>query len=202
MAEMSAMERWLVNSPFRTWLQRAEVRAFVRWAALDGNPCVLDMGCGRGVSTVLIAETLGSGCLSAFDFDHAMVRLARKRLAGRGLGMRIDLRIADASQMPYAGDLFDAVFEAGVVHHVPNWRSALKEVGRVLRPGGRFCFAEPSRGRLRRGMYRMLPHAVESNFSVDEWRSALDEAGLRIDEPLRRLPLWDISGVARMTSNP
>jgi hypothetical protein len=51
-------------------------------------------------------------------------------------------------------------------------------------------------------MYRMLPHAVESNFSVDEWRSALDEAGLRIDEPLRRLPLWDISGVARMTSNP
>ncbi len=196
MAEMSVLERWLVNSPFRAWLQRREVRAFVRWASLDSTACVLDMGCGRGVSTALILDLLRPQCLAAFDVDASMVELARRRLARRGLDDRVDLRAADATHMPYEDGLFDAVFESGVVHHVPDWRAVLAEVSRVLKSGGRFCFAEPSRDRLRRGIYRVLPHAVESMFDADEWRASLAEAGLRVEEPLRRLPLWDICGVA------
>ena len=151
MAEMSAVERWLVNSPFRAWLQRREVRAFIRWAELSPYPSVLDMGCGRGVSSKLILEQLRPKRLAAFDFDPSMVELARRRLDDR-----VDLRVADATKMPYEDDSFDAVFESGVAHHVPDWQAAIREVGRVLKPGGHFCFAEPSRGRLRggqRGLY-------------------------------------------------
>ena len=196
MAQMSALERFLVNSPLRAWLQQGEVRAFLRWAALSSEACVLDMGCGRGVSTTLILDLLRPRCLAAFDFDPSMVELARRRLARHPEGDRVDVRVADASAMPYEAGLFDAVFESGVVHHVPQWRAALSEVSRVLKPGGRFCFAEPSRGRLRRGIYRILPHAAASMFDAGEWRAALAEAGLRIDQPMRRLPLWDICGVA------
>lgn len=196
MAEMSALERWLVNSPFRAWLQRGEVRAFLSWAALSSDACVLDMGCGRGVSTGLILRSLRPSCISAFDFDPSMVELARRRLSRLPDGDRVDLRVADSSRMPYEDGLFDAVFESGVVHHVPDWQAALREVGRVLKPGGRFCFAEPSRGRIRSGIYRVLPHAVESTFDEDEWRKALGAAQLAVQEPLRRLPLWDICGVA------
>lgn len=192
MAEMSAVERWLVNSPFRAWLQRREVRAFIRWAELSPDPSVLDMGCGRGVSSKLILEQLHPKRLAAFDFDPSMVELARRRLDDR-----VDLRVADATKMPYEDDSFDAVFESGVAHHVPDWRAAIREVARILKPGGRFCFAEPSRGRLRGGMYRILPHAVESMFEVDEWQAALADAGLTLDGTLQRLPLWDICGVAK-----
>ena len=195
MAEMSALERWLVNSPFRAWLQRREVRTFLRWAKLSPDACVLDMGCGRGVSTSLIIEQLNPRCLSAFDFDPSMVDLARRRLARRLQDDSLDLRVADATEMPYEDGLFDAVFESGVVHHVPDWKASLREVGRVLKPGGRFCFAEPSRKKVR-GFYRILPHAIESTFDPGEWQAALAEAGLRVEGPLRSMPLWDICGIA------
>jgi ubiquinone/menaquinone biosynthesis C-methylase UbiE len=196
MARMSTFERWLVRSPLRARLQRGEVRAFARWAALSPGASVLDMGCGTGVSTALILETLRPQRLAAFDFDPSMVELARRRLARHHQGHDLHLTAADATRMPYGDGLFDAVFESGVVHHIPDWRAALREVGRVLKPGGRFCFAEPSRGRLRRGLYRILPHSVESMFDLDEWRSALAEAGLQVEGSLRCLPLWDICGVA------
>lgn len=191
MAQMSTLERWMVNSPFRAWLQRGEISSFTRWASLDSASSVLDMGCGRGISTSLILKRVQPLYLAAFDFDAGMVDLARRRL-----DQQIDLRVADATQMPYEDGRFDAVFESGVVHHVPDWRAALREVARVLKPRGRFCFAEPSRGRLRGGLYRMLPHAVESMFDKDEWCTALHGAGLAFDGPIRRLPLWDICGVA------
>ncbi len=196
MARMSVLERWLIKSPFRAWLHRGEVRAFLRWATLSPEAYVLDMGCGPGFSTAFILDTLRPRCLTAFDFDPSMVQLARRRLAHRHPEQRLHLAVADATRMPYKDVLFDAVFESGVVHHIPDWRAALREVGRVLKPGGRFCFAEPSRGRLRRGLYSMLPHAVESMFDADEWRSVLAEAGLQVEKPLHRLPLWDICGAA------
>ena len=108
----------------------------------------------------------------------------------------LDLRAADATRMPFEDDSFDAVFESGMVHHVTDWRATLGEVSRVLKPGGSFCFAEPSRGRLQRGLYRLLPHAAESMFNAEELSSALAEVGLGVEGPIRRLPLWDICGVA------
>ncbi len=196
MARMSIFERWLVKSPFRAWLQRGEIRAFLRWAALSPEACVLDMGCGIGVSSALILDALRPRCLAAFDFDPSMVDVARRHLARHRHDQGLHLTVADATRMPYRDGLFDAIFESGVVHHIPDWRAAVREAGRVLKPGGRFCFAEPSRRRLRRGLYRMLPHSVESMFDAQEWHSALAEAGLQVEGPLRSLPLWDICGLA------
>ncbi len=197
MADMSVLERWLVTSPVRAWLQRSEIATFLRWAELDDDASVLDLGCGPGVSTTLIQSKGAPQRLHAFDFDPTMVRRANRRLRARRGEGSAHLLIADASRIPYRSHAFDAVFAAGVFHHVPDWRTAVCETARVLRPGGRLCFAEPSRGRLRWGLYRMLPHAVESMFDAAEWREALDAAGLDLEGPVRRLPLWDIAGVAR-----
>lgn len=197
MAEMSALERWLVNSPFRAWFQRGEVDAFIRWSAVTSEARVLDMGCGPGVSTALILKKLQPRYLAAFDLDPSMVDSARQRLTRHLKDASLDLQVADAAQMPYEDASFDAVFESGLVHHVPDWRAALREVSRVLKPGGSFCFAEPSRGRLQRGLYRLLPHADESMFNSEELRSALTEVGLRVEGRLRSLPLWDVCGLAK-----
>lgn len=196
MARMSALERLMLLSPIRAWLQRGEVGAFRRWSALEPGSALLEVGCGNGVSTKLLARRSQPRRLVAFDYDPSMVRLARRRLRGRSADHSIELAVADATHMPLADGEFDAVFEAGVLHHVPDWRAALVEISRVLRPGGLLFFAEPSRGRLTRGIYWFLPHDRASMFSREELSEALPEAGLELGSPLRRLPLWDIVGLA------
>ena len=192
MAKMPFIERWLVNSWFRARLAPNEVNALLRWTRLPADAAVLDVGCGPGVSTVLFAEKARPRLLAAFDFDAGMVKRARRRLRG---APRVGLFVADAARMPFPDGLFDAVFVLGVIHHVPEWRTALREVARVLKPSGRLGFAEPSRRALRL-VYRLLPHDRDSMFSVDEWRSALADVGLRIEEEMHKLPLWDICGAA------
>ena len=189
---MSFLERWLVNSRFRARLAPNEINALLRWTRLPAGATVLDMGCGPGVATALLAEKGRPRLAAAFDFDAGMVERARQRLRG---DPRVGLLVADAARMPFPDGLFDAVFVLGVVHHIPEWRMALREVARVLKVGGRFGFAEPSRRHLML-VYRLLPHARESMFSVEEWCSALADAGLRIEGEMHELPLWDICGVA------
>jgi len=198
---MSAVERRMILSPVRAWLQRGEVAAFHRWSALEPGAALMEVGCGNGVSTALLSETFGPRRLAAFDYDPSMVDRARRRLRCLSPNSPVELTVADATRMPFADGEFDAVFEVGVVHHVPDWRAALREAGRVLRRDGLLFFAEPSRGRLMRGLYRFIPHDKGSMFSAQELVAALSDAGLELRVPLTRLPLWDIAGVACRVSS-
>lgn len=197
MAEMSAIERFMVLNPVRDWFHRGEVGAFRRWSGLEPGAALLEVGCGSGVSTKLLAGRLRPRRLVAIDTDPSMIDLARRRVRRAPPDSRIDLAVADATHMPFPDREFDAVFEVAVIHHVPQWRAALREIGRVLRPGGLLFFAEPSRGRLRKGLYFFVPHDRESMFSAKELAQALAEAGLEAQLPFRRLPFWDIVGLAR-----
>lgn len=201
MARMNALERLMILSPVRAWLQRGEVAAFQRWSAMEPGAALLEVGCGNGVSTGLLSETFRPRRLVAFDYDPSMVERGRRRLHRLPPTSPIELAVADATRMPFADGEFDAVFEVGVVHHVPDWRVALREVGRVLRRDGLLFFAEPSRGRLMRGFYRFIPHDRGSMFSTRELVAALSDAGLELRVPLTRLPLWDIAGVACRVSS-
>ena len=196
---MRVQERLAVNNPLRDWFMRGEMAAFRRLADLPPGATVLDMGCGRGTSVRLILEMFCPARLVAFDIDAALIDQARRRLAPR-LGQEVELRVADATSMPFTGGEFDAVFELGILHHIPDWRTALREIARVVKPGGVFYFAEPSYGRIHRGMYFLMGHPKDAGFTADELRIALGEAGLQPDERFRRTPLWDIVGAARRTN--
>jgi SAM-dependent methyltransferase len=195
---MSLQETLMVNSPVRDWFMRGEMAAFRRLADLPAGAAVLDMGCGRGTSVRLIQSALGGrpSRLVAFDIDATAVQQARRRLAPL-LGDSVELRVADATRLPFADGEFDAALELGILHHIPDWRAALRETARVLKPGGVFYFAEPSYGRIHRGMYCLLGHPKGAGFTAEELRSALVEAGLQTDGCFRRTPLWDLVGIAR-----
>jgi len=193
--KMNLVESLLVMSPFRALLARGEVEALLRWAKLPADATVLDLGCGPGIVSVRLAREAQPRLVAAFDLDAAMVKRARRRAKG----LPVAPLVADATHMPFANALFDAVFVVGVLHHVPDWRAAFPEVARVLKPGGRFCFAEPSRRYLML-VYRLLPHLRDAMFSADEWRSALADASLQFEGEFHRLPLWDICGVATKPS--
>jgi SAM-dependent methyltransferase len=70
---------------------------------------------------------------------------------------------------------YDAVFDFGIIHHVPAWQHAVTEVARVLKPGGRFFFEEVTKRALHRWFYRtFLEHPKTNRFSAEEFIAELE----------------------------
>ncbi|MBI1885226.1 MAG: class I SAM-dependent methyltransferase [Chloroflexi bacterium] len=196
--EMSSwMERMVVNHPLRPVFQRREVRYFRRNVSIAPGGRILEIGCGRGAGARLLRETFQPRTLVTFDLDWQEIGLARRYLRLRGV-RDVHLLAADATRLPFADGQFDAVFETWVLHHVADWPAALREVRRVLRPGGVFCFLDISRRLLERPLFRYLfPHPT-AGFSGEELREELGRAGLPLEGEPRPRPLFsDIAGVAR-----
>jgi SAM-dependent methyltransferase len=95
---------------------------------------VLDLGAGRGfVPHMNFRDVAGLVC--GVDPDNAVLRNPYLHQA----------KIGTAESIPYPTNSFDVVFSNNVLEHLPDPLAALKEIGRVLRPGGRFLFKTPNR---------------------------------------------------------
>ena len=134
MGVMSAIEGGFCRSAPWRWLAR---RAVLPWtindAALAGE--VLELGGGSGAMAATVAQTIRGVRLTVTDLDPAMVSAARTRLEPFP---RVRVETADATTLPYADSSFDVVTSYLMLHHVIDWRPALAEAARVLRPGGLF----------------------------------------------------------------
>lgn len=94
---------------------------------------VLEIGVGMGADHLEWARS-GPRSLSGIDLTERAVEHTRARL--RELGLQSRLTIGDAECLPYADASFDLVYSWGVLHHSPDTPRAIREVWRVLRPGG------------------------------------------------------------------
>ena len=207
LTEMTRLERWMINSPPRCWLFPLEFRSFRRLAerrglAVPAGGCLMDVGCGRGISGRLLLRLFRAARVVVFDSDRLQVRLSAGDLRRHRHG--VSLLLADAHYMPFPEASYDAVFDVATLHHIVHlpggqcgWQSVLGEVRRVLKPGGLFFFAEPSRGRLQHGIFRFTRHDPEAMFNRDEMSQAIAGAGLEVIGPLGSMSLWDVAGLAR-----
>jgi len=113
------------RSRYAPWM--AEALDYNGSAGLD----VLDVGCGQGIDLAqLAAGTRAVG----IDLTPRHVELAREHLAAFGLEAEVER--GDAEALSFADQSFDRVFSNGVLHHTPDIEAALREILRVLRPGG------------------------------------------------------------------
>lgn len=113
---------------------------------------LLDLATGSGVLAATLARANPETEIVGVDFCAPMLRVAQ----GRGLTR---LAVADAMRLPFADEAFDAVTVAFGLRNMESWPGALREMARVLRPGGRVLVLDFSlpRGRLR-GPYRWYLH--------------------------------------------
>ena len=103
----------------------------------------LELGCGTGFFLLNLIQAGVARRGSVTDLSPGMVKVATRN--GQSLGLDIDGRVADAEGIPYEDNTFDLVVGHAVLHHIPDVELSLREVIRVLKPGGRFLFAgEPT----------------------------------------------------------
>ena len=94
---------------------------------------VLEIGCGLGTDGARFARA--GAVYTGVDLTEAAVGLARRRFELEGLAG--EFRVADAERLEFADESFDLVYSHGVLHHTPDAAAAVREVRRVLKPGGR-----------------------------------------------------------------
>jgi ubiquinone/menaquinone biosynthesis C-methylase UbiE len=94
---------------------------------------VLEIGCGLGTDGAQFAKA--GAIYTGVDLTEAAIELARKRF--ELFGLPGTFQTADAENLDFPEDSFDLVYSHGVLHHTPDTERAVREVHRVLRPGGR-----------------------------------------------------------------
>lgn len=177
---LNGLEKTLMNNPVRAAMQRHwDTRIFLK---LGGSLCggaALEIGCGRGVGAQIILRDFGAEHVDAFDLDPDMIRKARHRLQHQQ--HRVRLWIGDVTRIDAADESYDAVFDFGVIHHVPDWRVAIAEIARVLKPEGRLYAEEPFARLVRVAwMDHVLRHPREAQFEPEVFEAALMQSHLRV----------------------
>ena len=102
----------------------------IETAALRAGQRALDVGCGTGQLTTVLAEVLGGEKVAAVDPSEAFVEACRKRVPGA------DVRVGAGEQLPFAAGEFDAVLAQLVVQLMEDSEAGVREMARVARPGG------------------------------------------------------------------
>jgi SAM-dependent methyltransferase len=126
---------WTNYTNFMAWIQDTEPYAF---EIVDRNQWmdkrVLDVGCGQGTLLNYLPR-LGA---TVFGLDLSPVSLYRAAAGAEELGHsdRVYLTAGNAEGLPFSDDCFDAVLSFGVLHHTENTTEGVREIWRVLKPGG------------------------------------------------------------------
>jgi ubiquinone/menaquinone biosynthesis C-methylase UbiE len=129
---------WNWDSP--SGQRRADRRAalFIELGGLAPGRRALELGCGTGLFTGKVARS--GAAIKGIDLSTELLASARARTAALP---NVSLTCGNAEETPYRDGTFDAVYGSSVLHHLDLER-ALREVARILCPGGVAVFAEPN----------------------------------------------------------
>jgi ubiquinone/menaquinone biosynthesis C-methylase UbiE len=183
--KLNRVEFILINNPVRARIQeyyelKILLNMYRNVSVLKSFDTVLEIGCGNGNGTKLIKKYFSPKKIYAIDLDERMISIAKRR----NIDPTITFEVMDASKLRFSDNYFDAVFDFGVIHHIPDWRDSIDEIWRVLKKDGLIVLEELSIDSFDKGIgkvwRKLLDHPYESMFSVEEFIEYLKAAGFKI----------------------
>lgn len=162
-----------------------------REVASQPGAAVLDVGCGAGHASFAVASSARS--VVACDPTESMLAVVREQAEQRGFA-HLTTTLGTAEQLAFADAQFDVVISRYSAHHWLDVPVAIREVDRVLRPGGRFLLVDTAGGDT--PLHDTWLQAIEllrdpshiRNYSQHEWLTMLEQVGFRAHLQ-QRLPL-------------
>ena len=140
-----------------------------------------DLGCGSGVILSEVLKTKSSWFGYGLDISPAAVSYALRLAAQKGVAARADLRTGDIANLPYESASLDLIIASEVIEHLPEPEQVIKEIARVLRPGGKLILTMPVESH--------TPAHISTLRNADDFRALCKVAGLNV----RRLqPQWHL----------
>ena len=167
--------------------QEPEARALIADLGLAPGSRGLDVGCGVGLYALWLAEAVGpQGRVTGIEPGAERVEAARARVGMAAAGDRVELRTGDATALDFRDASFDWVWCGDVLHHIPDTQGALKQMIRVLRPGGLLVIKE---SQALPAMFLPGHPELEKRLQQAEIARSRDEAGERsFQERRQRTP--------------
>ncbi len=147
---------------------------------------ILDVGCGAGVTPSFIAKRYGCRVVGV-DISERMIERSEERAKRGGVADLVEFRVADAQDLPFKDDLFDAVITESVTAFPEDKQKAVNEYARVTKPGGYVGLNEstwlnvPPPPELVAWASQDLGTNVKP-LTSDEWEGLLEVAGLKVIE--------------------
>jgi SAM-dependent methyltransferase len=161
-------------------------REHIERAGINSTMLVMDLGCGVGGCSRVIAATCGCR-VTGIDVTPQFIEVARELTRRCGMADRIEFRQGDALDLPFAEGTFDHVWCHNVTMNIQDKSKLASEVARVLKRGGRFSCSEVGQGPGGAPIFP-LPWATEASASFlvtpALMRQTLEEGGLRIREEI------------------
>ncbi len=132
--------------------ERLRIREeFIRAVGVGDGERILDVGTGSGFLAIGFAKAMREGEVVGIDIWMPMgggttMENALRNAEIEGVSDRVEFRRADAREIPYPDGHFDRVVASFTIHIIRDWPRALREMVRVLKPGGVLALLEPGRG--------------------------------------------------------
>lgn len=119
---------------------------------------LLDLGCGAGENSVYFASR-GARCVAS-DYSPGMVEVALKLAEANQV--QVEGRVVNAMAIDVPDNTFDIVYASNLLHHIPDPKLTLREMHRVLKPGGLACFWDPLQHNPIINVYRRMATEVRT----------------------------------------
>ncbi|MBE9108208.1 class I SAM-dependent methyltransferase [Nodosilinea sp. LEGE 07298] len=159
------------------------LRFLKQWAMIPAEARVLDLACGTGEFERLLLQDSPDQLITGIDISEQMLAIAHQKLKPYP---NVSLQLATASDLPFADRSFDVIVSANSFHYFDNPELALKEIKRVVTPGGRVVILDWCKDyfvcRVCDALLQRFDPAHQQCYTQAEFHHSLNATGFKIQQ--------------------